>query len=113
MSHRIPQINSLIQGELSSLLVKGGVIPGQEIITITKVATSRDLGQSRVYVSVLPADKRENIVRMLNNKSGQLRHALQQTLVLRRVPRLIFSADTTGEKAAYIESLIDKIHTEE
>ncbi len=113
MSHRIPQINSLIQSELSSLLVKGDIITGETITTITRVDTSRDLGQTRVHVSVLPAEKRGTILNMLNNKSGRLRHALQQTLALRRVPRLVFSADTTEEKAAHIESLIDKIHTEE
>ena len=77
--------------------------------TITAVHTSPDLGQATISVSVLPTDRQETILQMLNNQAGHIRHLLGQKLSIRKIPKITFVFDDTEEKASHIEALIDKI----
>ena len=109
-SHRIQQVNELIRQELSKLFVKEISFPKDCLVTITKVDTSKDLGQTKVLVSIMPAGQQEKAVRLLNKQAGHLQFLLGKIIVIRQIPKLLFQLDHTQEKVARIDQLIDKIH---
>lgn len=112
-SHRLKQVNELIQQELGKILSKKIGLPPDSLVTITKVRTSPDLSQARVFISIMPANKKASILAILNKKIGDLQHELGEIVILRKTPRLKFSFDIDQEKIAHIDGLIDKIHQEE
>ena len=112
MSRRITQVNELIQQELGKLFTRETKFPPGCLVTITKVITSRDLGQAKIFISVLPATEREKIITVLNKQAGSLQYELGDIIVLRKIPKLIFMPDLGQEKRAHIDELIDKIHKE-
>jgi len=111
-THRLDKINELIKQEIGSLLISEINLPTDYFVTITKVITSADLGQSKVLVSILPTDKNDQIISQLNNEAGHFRYLLGQRLVIRKIPKLIYSLDISQQKITHVDELIDKIHKE-
>ena len=112
MSHRIKQVNELVREELNKVILREAGLPAGYLATITKVQTSADLSQSRIFISVLPEDKQGTVLSLLNKQAGHLQHELGQIIILRKTPKLVFKIDEERKKAIHIEELIDKIHQE-
>jgi len=109
-SHRIKQVNELILKELNKIILKEAGLPAENLVTITKIQTSNDLGQSKIFISVLPANKQGTVLKMLNNVAKHLQYELGKVIILRKTPKLIFKIDQEQLKASHIDELIDKIH---
>ena len=112
-SHRLQQINELIKQELGKLFLKETNFPKDCLVTITKVITSADLSQAKIFISILPDDQQPKIIANLNKQAGSLKYLLGKILVLYKIPKLIFQLDLAQEKITHIDQLIDKIHQEE
>lgn len=112
MSHRIPQLNSLIKKELGRAFLDEIELPAGALTTIMKVETTHDLNQAKIWVSVLPQTHRAVTLRALQKQRTTLQSFLNRRLVLRKIPRLIFCLDTSEEKAARINKLLDQIAAE-
>jgi len=111
-SHRIKQVNELIRNELNKVILKEGELPLGYLATITKVNTSADLSQSKITISILPADKQGTILNLLNNKAKHLQYELGKIIILRKTPKLSFVIDEGQQKTTHIDKLIDKIYQE-
>ena len=111
-SHRIKQVNELIRNELNKVILKEGGLPQGYLATITKVKTSADLSQSRITISIMPANKQGTILKVLNDQAKHLQYELGKIIVLRKTPRLSFVIDEGQQKTTHIDKLIDKIHQE-
>ena len=113
MSNRTLRINELIQREISAYLHTRH--QGEALrITITGVVISPDLHEGRVYYSVLggkPAE--EECGRWLEEKSGEIRHIVGRTVVLKNVPRFTFILDTSPERGARVIQLLDDLQARE
>lgn len=112
MDHRIDQINELIKRELCKLFLKEIDFPSDCLVTITKVETSKDLEQAKVWVSILPIDNQGKILGIINKNLGHLQHLLAQILVMRQTPKLIIKQDATEQEAARIDELLNQISQE-
>ena len=51
---RIQQVNQLIKEELGQIILREGGFSKNVLVTITRVETTRNLIDTKVYVSVLP-----------------------------------------------------------
>lgn len=111
-SHRLPQLASLIQHELGVLLPRELELPAGVFLTVTKVVVVDDLSQARVGVSVLPFARRREALAALASARWDIQRSVNQRLRLYRVPKLEFYLDESGERAATIEGLLDKLRTE-
>lgn len=78
------------------------------MVSITEVWVSRDLAQSRVYVTFLGDDQeqRRQVVSELNRAAGFLRGELGRRMRIRTVPRLQFRYDESVERGAHLDALI-------
>ncbi|CAM1360097.1 Ribosome-binding factor A [Tenacibaculum sediminilitoris] len=76
------------------------------IISVSKVSVTADLGVAKVYLSVFPSGKRDEIIEGVKSNTPLIRHELAQRTrnQLRRMPELLFFGDDSLD---YIED-IDK-----
>ena len=74
------------------------------IISVTKVTVTTDLSLSKVYTSVFPAEKSDDIVKELNELKPKIKHQIAQKTKhqLRKMPDLAFYNDDSLE---YITNL--------
>lgn len=106
---RINQVNSLIAKEIGELFLKEIEWPPGCLVTVSKVETSRDLGAAKVFISIIPDDKQNEILAKINQKTSKLQFLLNKKLVMRQVPRLVFEVDQSLQKAERINRLLDNL----
>lgn len=107
-TNRQKKIAGVLQNDLANVLQNMLREAGQMgiIISVSKVGVTTDLSIAKVFVSVFPADKAENMVKELNKLKPQIKHQIAQLTKnqLRKMPDLSFYNDDSLE---YIEK-IDK-----
>ena len=105
-SNRQKKIASVLQQDLVDVLQgaarQGGM--GGIIISVTKVKVTVDLSIAKVYLSIFPIDKREELLEGIKSNSTLIKHELAQRTKhqLRRMPRLEFFMDDSLE---YIDNI--------
>ncbi|MEZ4485375.1 MAG: 30S ribosome-binding factor RbfA [Syntrophotaleaceae bacterium] len=110
-SHRVGE---QIQKEISALLLKGLKDPRIGFVTITAVKVTADLGQARIFFSVMGnEDVRKQTTQGLTSATPFMRRELGKRLRMRHVPELIFEFDTALEYGNRIESLLQEIKQKE
>jgi ribosome-binding factor A len=74
------------------------------IISVTKVNVTSDLSEAKIYVSVFPSEKREELLKGIVANTIMIRHevASRTRHQLRRMPNLLFFADDSLD---YIENI--------
>src|SRR5438552_12247141 len=79
-------------------------------VTVTGVATTADLRQATVFVSVLGGEKqRDATLRGLTAAHGVLQSTIAHELKLKRTPQLTFEYDPTVERGVRMSKLIDDL----
>ena len=109
MSKRILRVNALIKKEISKLLLREFEFPPGVLVTVTRVETSANLVESRVFVSVIPEEKFEEVLQNLNKKIYFLQQKFNQLARMRPLPRLIISAERKTAEAAKIEEILEQL----
>ncbi len=81
------------------------------LITITAVDVSPDLRQARVLVTAIGGERpMDEIIAILNQHGGEMRHHLAHALILRGIPRLEFVYDESVERGMRMDRLLDSLH---
>ena len=97
-SHRIFRINENIKQLLSAIIFKEIEDPRikNNLITITKVDTDKDLKNAKVFfVCLNNEDKKDEVLSGLNSAKGVIFSYLKKSLKVRYVPNLTFHYDKT------------------
>jgi ribosome-binding factor A len=102
MNHRPDRVASLIQEELSQLLLREVEFPGA-LVTISAVEVTKKLDLARVEVSVLPHEKEVEVMKALAAAQRELQFKLGRKLNIKPMPHLLFEVDHGGENAAAVE----------
>ena len=108
---RMSRVNSEIQKSLASIISKfDDAELSNALISIMKVDTYADFSLSKIYVSVFGnPEKKQNIVKKLNENKKSIRYDLAHGLRLRTVPELLFVVDDVDEKAERVLKLFKEI----
>ena len=107
---RQKRIAKIIQMDLAEILQgevrKGGI--KNLIITVSKVKVTPDLNQAKVYVSIFPSEKAEDLLKALQSNAKQIKHEVAQRVrhQLRKMPDLIFYRDDSLD---YIEKIDEEL----
>ena len=109
MEKRLERVNRLIKEELSRIILKEFDFPLDVLITLTRVETTNNLIQAKVYISVMPEKKTKDILQMLNRGIYELQQKLNKRLNMRPVPRIYFREEKETVKAGRIEEILEKI----
>lgn len=106
-TNRQRKIAGVLQKDLVDVLQKAAQ-DGMKgvIISVSKVTVTSDLGVAKVYLSIFPSEKRDEIVKGVQSNTILIRHEMAQRTrnQLRRMPELLFFGDDTLD---YLE-VIDK-----
>lgn len=109
MSKRIQRVNQLIKKELSQIILKEIEFPSDVLVTVTRVETTSNLIESKVYVSVMPEEKTSKVFQILNRQVYELQQKLNQRLQMRPIPRIKFIEEKETKEAGKIEEILEKI----
>lgn len=113
MSLKIERLNNLIMREVSIILEREVKDRGIEFVTVTAVKTTSDLSFSKIYVTILNDDKKDEIMKSLKGASGFIRKTLADRIEVRHIPKLEFVYDESIEYGKRIEDKIKEIHEKE
>ncbi|MFZ7119773.1 MAG: 30S ribosome-binding factor RbfA [Eubacteriaceae bacterium] len=114
MSNRLQRINETLRKELSYLVRYNLKDPrlNNDLVSVIKVDTTKDLRYAKVYVSIFEkAEKKQEIIDILNKASGFLRKNIGKKLTTHYTPELLFTLDDSIEYGAYIDDILKKINT--
>ena len=114
MTRRAERVSNLIRQEISELLQEQVNDPRLgSLISVTKVSTSADLRNAKIYISCLDENaNRQEILQGFKAASSFFRRELAHRLTLRYVPALYFYFDDSIEFGANIIQLIDQISSD-
>ena len=102
------KISRLLQKELSEIfLLQTKAMPGV-LVSVSAVRISPDMSIARVYLSVFPSEKAEEIVKNVNDNMKTIRYELGTRVrhQLRIIPELKFFVDDSLDYIVKIDSLL-------
>ena len=109
-SKRQQKMASLLQQELAAVLQRdlphlfnGGLAPSISMVRVTP-----DLGQARVYLSLLLGNNATDRLEIIKDNAKEIRHALAKRIrkTARVVPELIFFHDDSAAYAAHMDQVL-------
>ncbi|HVC88444.1 MAG TPA: 30S ribosome-binding factor RbfA [Gaiellaceae bacterium] len=112
MSERMRRVNESVRAVVAEGLSQLKD-PRIGMVTVTGVVVSPDLGEARIFVSVLGSEKKRNATLAgLESARGVLQAKINQQLSLRRTPTLVFAYDESVERGVRMTKLIDELAAE-
>ncbi|MCI5990452.1 MAG: 30S ribosome-binding factor RbfA [Candidatus Cryptobacteroides sp.] len=89
---------------------KGMAAFGGAMVSVTEVRISPDLSVAKVYVSVFPSAKSEEVMQLVNENARTIRGELGRIVAkqFRIVPELAFFLDSSLDYAEHIDELLKK-----
>ncbi len=113
MKEKIVHINEAIKKELSMIVAKEVDLPLGIILTITETETLEDLSESRIFISVFPENKIDEVLKILKSEIYNLQHILNKKVRTRWMPKIKFFEDKKLKEAHRIDALLEKIEEKE
>lgn len=111
---RQAKISRLLQKELSEIFRQQTAKTHGVLISVSAVRVSPDLSTARVYLSVFPSDKGQELLDSINKSTKTVRYDLAQKVryQLRKTPELSFFLDDSLDYLENIDNLLAKDKTE-
>ncbi len=113
-SNRQKKIAGVLQQDLVDILQGAAREGGMQgvIISVSKVSVTTDLSIAKVYLSIFPNTKGNELLEGIKSNKALIKHDLAQRTrnQLRRVPELMFFIDDSLE---YIENIEKSLKREE
>jgi ribosome-binding factor A len=109
-TERQNKVSKLIQKDISDIFVKHGKEWfGSVMVTVTMVRITKDLSIAKVYISVFPSTKAEEVVELLNFNVKKVRYELGNRIrhQLKNVPELQFYKDDSLDHMEKIDKLLN------
>ena len=104
-TNRQKKIAGVLQKDLVDVL-QGAAREGMKgvLISVTKVRVTSDLGEAKIFLSVFPSEKREQLLKGITSNTATIRHEMARRTKnqLRRMPQLLFYGDDSLD---YIDSI--------
>ena len=106
---RIPRVNQLVKKELGRIILREFDFPKNVLVTITRVETSSNLIHARIYVSVLPEDRANQVLQIMNGQIYEIQQFLNRRLRMRPIPKINLIEEKSTAQAGRIEELLEQI----
>ena len=105
---RQAKISRLLQKELSEIFRQQTAKMGNVLVSVSTVRVSPDLSIAKVYLSIFPPEKSQEILDNIKRSSKTVRYDLAQQVkeTLRKCPDLQFYLDDSLDYAENIDRLL-------
>lgn len=107
MSERIRKVNKLLKQEVGSIILEDVDFDFGAVVTVMKVDTSLDLHYADVYMSVMPKDREEEVLAVLEENVYATQQKINKRLFMKPVPKIRFRLDLTGDYMDRINEIIE------
>lgn len=111
-SRRVARVASLIQQEVSQMLINGikDDRVGAGMVSVTAVDVSNDLQHAKIFVSIYGTDEaKAETMAGLKSSTAFVRRELGKRIRLRRTPEVVFHEDLSLELGDRTLSLINQL----
>ena len=107
---RQSKISRLLQKDLSDIFLNETRKTHGTLISVSVVRVSPDLSVAKVYLSIFPSEKSEEILESIRASAKTIRYELSQKVrfQLRKTPELMFFLDDSLDYIEYIDTLLKK-----
>ena len=107
---RQAKIARLIQKDLSEIFRQQTAKTHGTLVSVSAVRISPDLSIARVYLSIFPAERSQEILEGINSQSKTIRYELARKVrfQLRKCPELSFYIDDSLDYIDNIDKLLEK-----
>ena len=104
------KISRLLQKELSEIFLLQTKSMNGVLVSVSAVRISPDMSIARVYLSVFPSERSQEIVKNINDNMKSIRYELGTRVrhQLRIIPELKFFVDDSLDYAERIDELLKK-----
>ncbi len=113
MSLRMEKVNRQIQKLVMAIIQKEVDDPDMDFLSITRVETTKDLQESRVYYSLLNEENLGKAKKIFNRMGGFIRSSLARKIRLKVLPQLHFMPDDSMKYSVDIYKRIEEIKKSE
>ncbi len=107
------KFSRMIQKEMAGIFqVKGRNWVTNDIVSITKVEISPDLSVTKIYLSFLQSNNKQEIIDRLDQHKGEIRRELGNRIAktVRKIPEIIFLLDEGAEHAEKMDKIFKNLH---
>ena len=111
MSNRLEKVNSLLEKEISKIVLRDFNFQ-EALVTITHIDATANLIEARAFVSVLPEEKTDKIISILNKGVYSIQQKINKLLNMRPIPKIVFIKDEKIKEAARIEKILETLKKE-
>lgn len=101
--------NEAIRETVAGALLTELSDPRLQMVTITSVETTPDLGRAKVYWTVLDPSRADGAAAALESARGVLQGRVARALRSRQTPHLVFVRDELQDQARRLTALIDEV----
>lgn len=101
--------NEAIREVVGGALLTELADPRLQMVTVTAVETSPDLGRAKVYWTVLDPKRADGAAAGLEAARGVLQGKVGRALRSRNTPQLVFVRDELQDQARRLTALIDEV----
>ncbi len=109
-STRLNKIGRLLQKELGDIFQKQTQAMHGTLVSVSAVRVSADLSVARVYLSIFPSTRGNELLEAIRKNTKSIRFDLGQRvrLQLRKIPELAFFIDDSLDYLENIDKLLQK-----
>ena len=111
-TQRLSRVNELLKREIAGALYRVIHEPNFDLaaVTVTQVATSRDLRHARVFLSIRgDPEAQERMVRQIRRRRKALQSVVGRNVVLKYNPSLRFELDPSVQEGDHILEMIAEL----
>lgn len=108
MSDRIAKVNKLFKQEVGRIILEDVDFAVDMVVTVIKADVSADLHYADIYVSVMPQERGEEAMELLEENIYDIQQKINRKLFMKPVPKIRFRLDLSGERADRINEIIRK-----
>lgn len=107
---RQAKISRLLQKELSEIFRRQTAKTHGTLVSVSIVRVSPDLSVAKVYLSIFPSEKSQELLESIRSSAKTIRYELAQKVrfQLRKCPELAFYLDDSLDYIENIDKLLDK-----
>ena len=107
--YRNEKVSALVRDEIGAILLHELDLTVDALVTVTRAVLSEDGAHVRVFVSVLPENLAETVLKEIMQNIYNYQQLLNKQFRIRPVPNMYFVVDDTEAEASKIEKLIDSV----
>ncbi len=109
MTNRLQRVNQLIKKELSQIILREIEFPPGILVTVTRVETTPNLIEAKIFISVIPEEKTLDVFKILKRSLYGLQQKINRRLKMRPVPRMNFIEEKKTKEADRVEELLERL----